>query len=268
MAKIAKPFLNNRDESAAYWQLGNLWKIMATGVQTDNNFTLLDQWVHAGTGGGPITHYHTQDEGMYVISGKCTFNAGGHQGLQGTPGAFVHLPKYTEHSFTVDEPDTHILNFYLPAGFEQLLIGVAHPAKSHDYPPVEEIKAMLPPPWLAEKLSEDYGQIPVTGNPFIEMPEPSKMVTRPLPGATIFPYLANVSSLPPLQARGGQWKVLADTQQTGGNYCLFEVQYSYPGPVMPKLQKFDDKDLMFYVLDGNVRDQLYRMNALEIQSVY
>lgn len=39
-------------ESPAYWQLENLWHVMATGVQTDNAFTLIDQVVAARPGGG------------------------------------------------------------------------------------------------------------------------------------------------------------------------------------------------------------------------
>jgi quercetin dioxygenase-like cupin family protein len=129
MVRTAKPFVTDHHGSPAYWQIGNLWQVMATGVQTDNAFCLLDQVVVTAAGGGPVTHTHKQDEGMYAISGQCTFNAGGHQGLVGTPGSFVSIPGDTEHSFTVNKPDTHILNFYLLAGFEQLLIGISRPAK-------------------------------------------------------------------------------------------------------------------------------------------
>lgn len=223
---------------------------MATGVQTDNAFTLLDQVVHSRGGGGPITHAHTQDEGLYVISGKCTFNAGGHQGLPGTPGTFVAIPGNTEHSFTVDEPSTHVLNFYLPAGFEQLLIGVSHPAPEREPPPPEQIEEMLPPRWLADKLSEDYGQTSVLGNPFVDKPDPAKMATRPTPGATLFPYTANADELEHFTGMGGCWTILADGAQTGGSYCLLEVRFQM-GLVVP-MRMYRDKDEMFYVFEGNM----------------
>jgi hypothetical protein len=70
MPAIAKPFITHAKDSPAYWQIGNLWKAMATGVQTDNSFTLLDQVVHTGGGGGRVTHTHTQDEGLYVVRGN------------------------------------------------------------------------------------------------------------------------------------------------------------------------------------------------------
>ena len=251
MVKIAKPFITRSDESPAYWQIGNLWQIMATGVQTDNAFTILDQIVHAGGGGGPVTHTHTQDEGLYVISGKCTFNAGGHQGLPGTPGTVVCIPGNTEHSFTVDEPDTHVLNFYLPAGFEQLLVGLAHPAKERKPPPQDLIAEMMAPPWLAEKLSEDYGETSVLGNPFVDLPDPEKMLTKPTPGATLFPFIANAKDLDSFTGLRGRWTILASGEQTGGSYCLLEVRFRKGVAIEPRIYS-KEKDEMFYVLDGNM----------------
>jgi quercetin dioxygenase-like cupin family protein len=223
---------------------------MATGVQTDNAFTLLDQVVHDGGGGGPVTHSHAQDEGLYVISGKCTFNAGGIQGLQGTPGTFVSIPGDTEHSFTVDEPDTHVLNFYLPAGFEQLLVGISHPAEERKCPPHESIEGMMAPPWLADKLCEDYGQDNVLGNPFVQRPDPAKMMTRPTPGATIFPYIARARELSRYVTMGGCWSILASGPQTNGCYCLMEVQFRKGTTIGPRI--YQDKDEMYYVFGGNM----------------
>ncbi|RDW64795.1 hypothetical protein BP6252_10446 [Coleophoma cylindrospora] len=254
MVKIAKPLVTNADDSPAFWQIGNLWQIMATGVQTDNAFTLLDQIVHVGDGGGPITHTHTQDEGLYIISGKCTFNAGGHQGLQGTPGTFVSIPGNTEHSFTVDEPDTHVLNFYLPAGFEQLLIGIAHPATVRGPQPTETIVERLPPKWLADKLCEDYGQDNIFGNPFCDRPDPAKMLTKPTPGATLFPYTAKAEDLNHYMAMGGCWTILASGEQTGGCYTFLEVLWRI-GLVIPA-RMYKDKDEMIYVLDGHLKISL------------
>ena len=224
---------------------------MATGVQTDNSFTLLDQVVHSGGGGGPVTHTHAQDEGLYVIRGKCTFNAGGHQGLPGTPGTFVSIPGECEHSFTVDESDTQILNFYLPAGFEQLLIGVSHPAEERAPPPQDLIGKMLPPKALSAKLAADYGQVNVLGDPFTDPPDPNKMATRPTPGATIFPFTANIKDdLQSYWHMGGLWTVLASGEKTGGSYCLIE-QRLRKGPLAAPRQHADS-DEVYYVLDGEL----------------
>ena len=250
MVKISKPFATNADDAPAYWQIGNLWQAMATGVQTDNAFTLLDQVVHSGGGGGPVTHIHAQDEGLYVIKGKCTFNGGGTQGIPGTPGTFVSIPDNTEHSFTVDEPDTHILNFYLPAGFEQLLIGISHPAPEHKPPPPETVGPMMAPPWMADKLSEMYGETSVLGNPFVDAPDPRKMFTKHTPGATLFPFRANASELDYFTGMNGCWSILASGKQTGGLYCLLEVKFQKGLAVGPRIYR--EKDEMYYIFGGQM----------------
>ena len=50
--KIAKPLVTGADGSPVYWQVGNLWQMVATGVQIDNTFTLIDQVVAARPGSG------------------------------------------------------------------------------------------------------------------------------------------------------------------------------------------------------------------------
>ncbi|KAI9778125.1 MAG: hypothetical protein M1816_004260 [Peltula sp. TS41687] len=193
---------------------------MATGVQPGNSFTLPDQIVNdGGGGGGPVTHTYTQDEGLYIITGQCTFNAGGHHELVAKPGAFVSVPRLTEHSFTVDDPETQILNFSLPAGWEQLLIGIAYPAERNEPPPPNSPMA---PPHLVDKLAADHGQISVLGQPFKDSPDPEKM--------------------------RGLWTVLASGQQTGNSHCLLERLLPQGPAAAPHL--FVDRDEIYYILDG------------------
>ena len=221
---------------------------MATGVQTGTTFTLLDQILMGGGTGGPCTHTHTQDEGLYVIKGKCTFNAGGHHGMIAGDGAFIHIPSLTEHSFVVDDDQTQILNFYLPAGFEQLLIGISHPADSMTMPPPG---LSLPPPHLVEKLAADYGQVGITGMPFKDKPSPEKMVTRPLEGATEFPYVTTAPHVPRYWYEGALWSVLADSKQTAGRYSMIEKLLSQSYRERPHVQK--DMDEVFYILEGSAK---------------
>lgn len=250
MPSIAKSFIQHGHDSPAYWQIGNLWQVMATGVQTDNAFTLLDQIVHSGGGGGPMTHTHSQDEGLYVIKGRCIFNAGGHQGLPGTPGTFVAIPGNTEHSFSVEEADTHVLNFYLPAGFEQLLIGISRPATERIPPPPELVGEMLPPKELSTKLALQYGQTNILGDPFNDPPNADLMYTRSTPGATVFPFTANAADLPAFQVRDGAWTILASGKQTGNSYSLMQLRLRQGLVFSPHL--FKDKDVIYYILDGKM----------------
>ncbi|QKX53049.1 uncharacterized protein TRUGW13939_00120 [Talaromyces rugulosus] len=242
----ARAMITHADDAPAYWQIGNLWRTMATGVQTDNVFTLLDQIVHSGGGGGPCTHTHTQDEGLYVVSGKCTFNAGGNDGLPAGPGTFVAIPRLTEHSFTVDEEDTQLLNFYLPAGFEVLLTGIAHPADRNEPPPPG---VPLPPPHLVRKLASDYGQTAVLGMPFIDKARPGIMSTRPTPGATIFPFTAHAKGVPSYWYKDGLWSVLGSSKQTGESYTM--LQLNLRKGVISSPHIYNDHDEVFYILSGD-----------------
>ena len=233
-------------EAPAFWQIGNLWRAMATGVQTGNRFCLLDQ-VCTSDGGGPPTHTHTQDEGLYVISGRCTFHAGG-QTITTGPGGFAAVPRHTPHSFTVDAPDTQLLNFYLPAGFEMILIGLAHPAE-RDEPPPPGVE--LPPRRLVEQLSRDYGQAKVLGLPFADPPGPDNMATTPGPDAPVPPFGASRDTAPAYWDQDILWLALATGEQTAGVYSLLEQLCPLGAGAPPHLHEGADEG--FYVLDGEAR---------------
>lgn len=245
LSRYNKPVVSHASTAPAYWQIGNLWRVMITGVQSENSFTLLDQIVTNAGGGGPSTHTHTQDEGLYVISGRCTFNAGGKHGMIATAGTFVNIPRLTQHSFTVDAPDTQLLNFYLPAGFEQLVIGIAHPADRSEPPPAG---IPLPPAWLVEKLAEDYGQTAIFGMPFKEPPNANNMRTEATPGATLFPYVSKANEVSSYWYQGGLHSLLASGKQTGGVYCLIEQVLPQSFKTDPHINRLADE--VFYVLEG------------------
>lgn len=244
---IARPIITHNKDAPAYWQIGNLWRTMATGLQTDNTFALLDQIVHSGGGGGPCTHTHTQDEGLYVVSGKCTFNAGGNDGMAAPAGTFVAVPGLTEHSFTVDEADTQLLNFYLPAGFDMLIVGISHPADRNEPPPPG---IPLPPPHLVRKLAADYGMDEILGMPFIDKARPGIMTTKPTPGATVFPFTSHAKDVPSYWYLNGLWSVMASSKATGNSYTMFQILLQ-KGPVTPP-HVYEGKDEIFYVLDGEL----------------
>jgi len=72
----AEPYVLDRDTAPAFWLVGTLWLPMATGYQTANRFSMIEQWMPTGL--GPPTHRHPRaNEGFYVIDGTVAYNAEG-----------------------------------------------------------------------------------------------------------------------------------------------------------------------------------------------
>lgn len=230
--KTARAYLTDESKAPGYWMIGVLWRILATGVQTGGSFCLLNQV--CSTGSGPTCHEHPQDEGLYVVSGSVSFQAGGREFTAG-PGSFVSVPRHTQHSFIADQ-EANLLNFYLPAGFDVFLMGSAVPAQQpNTLPPAD---TPMPPRALIEQLSNDYGGLPLTKD----------RSTQPNPDAAALPAVASADTADTYWHAGGRWAVLASGASTGGSYCMFEVLMPQDAGVAPHLR--DDVDEVFFVLEG------------------
>ena len=241
-------YLQTPDSAPGFWQLGNLWRIMASGYQTGNSLCLIDQLV-THNGGGPGAHMHPSDEGLYVVSGHCTFYAAG-ASLSAGAGSLVFVPRFIEHAFSVDAPGTQLLNFYLPSGFEMFIMGIAHPAERNELP--REGEVAMPPRRLVEQLSRDFGQIAAPGVPLpaAAPPAPDQMVTSINPDALVQPYLATADASPRWWHDGQLWSVLADDARTDGSFSMFDMLAPRGTGAPPHL--FVEADAFYYVLEGAV----------------
>ena len=146
-------YLANNTDAPAYWQVGILWAMLAMGDQTAGQFSLMEEWCPKDS--GPPPHYHDQDEAFYVIEGNITFVAAGQQ-LQASTGSFVSIPAGTTHNFRVDSETAHVLNFYSPAGFEQVVMRLGVPASTRTIPPAD-FKDPQPDMPAMMKLFQEYG---------------------------------------------------------------------------------------------------------------
>lgn len=247
-SRLPRGYVMTPEEAPRFWQLGNLWRVVASGHLTGGSFSLIDQLV-TDDGGGPSTHLHPSDEGLYVVSGHCTFHAAG-QALSAGAGSLVVVPRFTEHSFVVDAPGTQLLNFYLPSGFETFLMGFSHPATRNELPKKGEVP--LPPPELVLQLSRDYDQLAVPGIPMAttKRPEPHEFITRANPDAVVPPFLSAAESSARYWHGGERWSVLADGPRTEGSFCLFDV-CGYRGAGVPPSVSVS-ADSFLYVLEGTV----------------
>lgn len=136
------PFLSNREDASAYWQVDILWLIHASGQQTGGAYSLIEEFCPKNS--GPPPHYHDQDEVFYLLEGEITFQAGD-EILKAQGGFSVSIPRGTVHSFRVDSEVAHILNFYTPGGFEQIIVELGQPA----------LTRTLPPPGIDKPISPD-----------------------------------------------------------------------------------------------------------------
>ena len=134
MDEIAKatPYVDSVEGGQAYWQLGILWVVLATGEQTGGEYCLI--WELCPKDSGATPHYHDQHEYFYVTDGEITYLADGTE-LKAKSGSFVTIPRGTVHSFRVDSETATLLNSYTPAGFERSIMEIAEPAQARTLPP-------------------------------------------------------------------------------------------------------------------------------------
>ena len=129
---LNKPFELNYQQGKPYWMVDILWVVLAERATTNGAFSLMWQLCPEGSGPGP--HYHDQDEGFFVMEGQINYVADG-QPLVATQGSFVWIPRGTVHSFRVESETATLLNFYTPAGFEQVIMAGGLPAEAFTLPP-------------------------------------------------------------------------------------------------------------------------------------
>ena len=196
-----RPYVLDRKTSPAFWMVGTLWLPMATGIQTGNRFAFIEQVMPSGL--GPPTHRHPwADEGFYVLEGTCGFNADG-KTIEAGPGAFVHLPRMTPHSFSVLSDEARVVNFYSPAGFELVVMSLATPTDDRRRPSIQE----APPPVAMEQvdiLSRLFGQQKVRGLPFVGRSTDALMTTEPPAWSPTDVHVSNADrSIMPSISSGG-----------------------------------------------------------------
>ncbi|MFE6679382.1 cupin domain-containing protein [Streptomyces sp. NPDC057729] len=128
------PFARSRDDAPARWLLDILWLVLASGEDTNGEYSVIEQFMPVGS--GPPSHIHPfEDEAFYVLSGEMTAIIGGQKAVLG-PGSLGHLPRNVMHEFKVTETEVcHCLNYYTPAGFEQAILGCSRPAERRKLPP-------------------------------------------------------------------------------------------------------------------------------------
>ena len=106
--------------------VGDVYRFLATGDDTDGKYAQFEAIVPPG--GGPPPHVHRrEEEGFYIVEGEITFQIGDER-VVATKGMFANMPVGTPHCFKneSDRPARMIVTV-APAGLEKMFFEVGVP---------------------------------------------------------------------------------------------------------------------------------------------
>jgi quercetin dioxygenase-like cupin family protein len=140
------PTLRTPAEGRTIAVVGDVYRFLATGEDTDGRYA---QWeAIVPPGGGPPPHVHSREnEGFYILEGEITFQIG-EERIVATAGTFANMPIGTPHSFNNESDRTaKVLITVAPAGLEQMFFetGLVVPqgTTTAQPPTKQEIEKML-----------------------------------------------------------------------------------------------------------------------------
>src|SRR5580704_1530681 len=120
------PTIRTPSEGRTIAVVGDIYRFLATGEDTNGKYAMWDAIVPPG--GGPPPHVHSrEEEGFYILEGEITFQIGSER-LVVTAGMFANMPVGTLHSFKneSDRPARMLISV-APAGLEQMFLEVGQP---------------------------------------------------------------------------------------------------------------------------------------------
>jgi quercetin dioxygenase-like cupin family protein len=121
-----RPTIRNRSEGSTIAVVGDVYRFLATGNETNGRYA---QWeAIVPPGGGPPPHVHSrEEEGFYVLEGEITFQVGDER-IVASAGTFANMPVGVPHSFKneSDRPAKMLISV-APAGLEQMFAEFGQP---------------------------------------------------------------------------------------------------------------------------------------------
>lgn len=138
--------INNPPQGRTIAIVGDVYRFLATGDDTDGKYALWEAQVSPG--GGPPPHVHSrEEEGFYVLEGEITFTINGER-VVAKAGMFANMPVGTPHSFKNESSKpARMLISVAPAGLEKMFFEVGVPlpegATTALPPTKEEIEKLL-----------------------------------------------------------------------------------------------------------------------------
>jgi mannose-6-phosphate isomerase-like protein (cupin superfamily) len=146
MSSASQPVLRKPGEGRTIAIVGDVYRFLATGEETNGKYALWEAFVTPG--GGPPLHVHSrEEEGFYILDGAITFQIGDQRVVAG-PGVFVNMPVGTPHTFKNESGQpARMLISIAPAGLEQMFFEIGQPvppgARTAPPPTREAIEKLL-----------------------------------------------------------------------------------------------------------------------------
>src|SRR6202051_4810108 len=125
---MTAPTIRTLAEGRTIAVVGDVYRFLATGDDTNGKYALFEALV--GPGGGPPPHIHSrEEEGFYVLEGEITIQIGDERFVAGA-GAFATMRVGSWHSFTNESKKTaRMLISVAPAGLEKMFFEVGQPVE-------------------------------------------------------------------------------------------------------------------------------------------
>ena len=155
-----QPSLRTPTEGRTIAVVGDVYRFLATGEDTNGKYAMWEAIVPPG--GGPPPHVHSrEEEGFYILEGEITFQIGDER-VVATAGMFANMPVGTQHSFKNESTlPAKMLISVAPAGLEQMFFEVGVPVAQGDTtasPPtkadIEKLLTIAPRYGIEIKLPE------------------------------------------------------------------------------------------------------------------
>lgn len=118
--------IRNPNEGRRIGVVGDLYRFLATGDDTDGNYATFEAIVPPGS--GPPPHIHSREEESFlVLEGEMTFQLGD-QRIIASEGTFLNMPVGSLHCFKNESDKTaRLLISIAPAGLEKMFFEVGQP---------------------------------------------------------------------------------------------------------------------------------------------
>ena len=121
-----KPIIRTPQQGRTVALVGDVYRFLATGEDTNGKYALIEALVSPG--GGPPPHVHSrEEEGFYILEGEITFTINGER-VVATAGMFANVPVGTPHSFKNESnKPAKMLVSVAPAGLEKMFMEIGVP---------------------------------------------------------------------------------------------------------------------------------------------